>query len=61
MYFNNESVYGEATETTSDGNNYTVDFSVDVNSERTGSARNNGTFLNGATITKTNYKEFVNL
>jgi len=54
MHFNNESQYGEATETTSDGDNYSVDFSVDVNSERTG-ARNNGTFLNGATINKTNY------
>ena len=56
MHFNNESALGEATETTSDGDNYSLDFSVDVNSERSGSSRNNGTFLNGATISKTNYK-----
>jgi len=55
-YFNNESQFGEATETTSDGDNYTVDFSVDVNSERAGESRNNGTFLNGATINKTDFK-----
>jgi len=51
MHFNNESGLGEATETTSAGDNYTLDFSVDVNSDRSGSARNNGSFLNGATIT----------
>jgi len=55
-HFNNESQFGEGTETTSDGDNYTVDFSVDLNSERIGEARNNGTFLNGATINKTSYK-----
>ena len=55
MHFNNESNLGESTETTSAGNNYTIDFSVDVNPERIGQARNNGTFLNGATINKTDY------
>ncbi|MBI2557706.1 hypothetical protein HYW20_00115 [Candidatus Woesearchaeota archaeon] len=40
-YFNNESGYGE-------NNSLVRDFSLDVNSERSGSVRNNGTAVNGA-------------
>ncbi|MEK6984155.1 MAG: LamG-like jellyroll fold domain-containing protein, partial [Nanoarchaeota archaeon] len=54
-HFNNESAFGEAT-LEAGLNNKTVDFSVYVNSERATANANNGTFLNGATINKTNYK-----
>jgi len=53
MHFNNESAYGESTEGI---NNRTVDFSVYVNSERTGAVGNNGTLQGGSTINKTDYK-----
>ena len=57
LLFNNESAYREETEKTAAGCNYTVDFSVDVNPERTG-PRNNGTFYGGATINKTSVLKF---
>ena len=53
--FNNESAFDEAT-SEAGLNNKTVDFSVYVNSERSGSDANNGSFFGGATINKTNYK-----
>ncbi|MBI2557703.1 hypothetical protein HYW20_00100 [Candidatus Woesearchaeota archaeon] len=48
-YFNNESGYGE-------NDSLVRDFSPDVNVERAGSARNNGTAFNGTRINKTDYK-----
>ena len=55
LHFNNESAFDEAT-SEAGLNNKTVDFSVYVNSERSGSDANNGSFFGGATINKTNYK-----
>ncbi len=49
MHFNNESSQGE-------NNSLVKDWSVDVNGERSASANNNGTLLNGTSINKTNYK-----
>ena len=55
MHFNNESDLGEATEDGGGLDNTVLDYSVDANSERSGSVRNNGTFINGATINKTDF------
>ncbi|MEK6984156.1 MAG: LamG-like jellyroll fold domain-containing protein [Nanoarchaeota archaeon] len=54
-HFNNESAFGEAT-LEAGLSNKTVDFSVYVNSERSDSNANNGTFRGGATINKSDYK-----
>src|SRR3989338_9393831 len=52
--FNNESAFGENA--TGGEGDVVRDFSPDVNSERSGSLRNNGTTKGGATINKTDYK-----